>query len=433
MFVPQSSYPQNYLEYVSNVDAEIVLLNCHISLLKYFDQEQVLVVYPSENLKAEYMIRYQSRGDHPSFIQHMEESFEDMIAAIRRAPFLKYEVHAAHVNLQDLLKGGYLMSQLVTKKELTELLQEGIELGVYTPDKEYIKRTPAELSQLMFDGEVSVDLDTLRKSISIRKAEIEKEHLISSRRGGLSHDELRDKIMQGLVNGALSIYHGEVSPYSYGFEIKYPADHFNYTNRWECYCDFSKVAERITCMIENDQQHKEVFSSNTLQPLDIKKLLFDIDEKEQTKITTFVEESKTTLERRGRYTGHVATLSDVHKGIALDGIIQGHFHGDYSSITTNSENEMLEALVAMKGFCLDCLPRLRPLYQELAISYLKAHGTDISTPEKLQDWIAANPEKCGLHANRQRKPSLKSQMQHADLYRDTKTPDSVLPTPEPDR
>lgn len=436
---PQPDYPQNYLEYVKNANAEIVLLNCHISLLKNFDQEQVLLAYPSPVLKDVYLKRYVERGDNPSFIQHMEESFEDMVSAVERAPFLKYQVKNPYLYLQDLLDGGVLMSQLVTKKELTELLRESIELGVYTPEEGYTQKTPAELSQLMFDGEVTLDLDSLRGALSARKKELEKDRLMSERRGGLSHEALRDKIMQGIVNGSIYITHGEVSPYSYGFELKFngseggKSDHFYYTNRWECYCPFSEVAERVTCMIENGKQDKQVFSSNNLQPLDIQKLLSVIDEKENNKLTTFTEESKTKLERRGRYTGDVASLKDVHNGIALDGIIQGHFSGDYSSMTTNSENEMLKTLVAMKGFCLDCLPYLDSDNRTFAVDYLKAHGIDVSTPEKLRAWIDANPEKCGLQVNRQRKPSLESRMSEADMRCSAQASAGNLSFQEPDR
>jgi len=65
----------------------------------------------------------------------------------------------------------------------------------------------------------------------------------------------------------------------------------------------------------------------------------------------------------------------------------------------------VRALVALKGFCLDCVHKLpsRPLVQ-FVIDYLKDHGTDISTPEKLDAWIRKNPDKCALPENRARTP-----------------------------
>ena len=101
---------------------------------------------------------------------------------------------------------------------------------------------------------------------------------------------------------------------------------------------------------------------------------------------------------------HISLLKTLdRKRLLLDGIILGHFQGDYSSITTGTENNTVRAMVALKGFCLDCVHRLpsRPL-TEFVIGYLKDHGTDISTPEKLNAWIRANPDKCALPENRGR-------------------------------
>lgn len=72
-------------------------------------------------------------------------------------------------------------------------------------------------------------------------------------------------------------------------------------------------------------------------------------------------------------------------------------------MTTGTQNDTVRALVALKGFCLDCVHKLpsRPL-AEFVITYLKDHGTDISTPEKLNAWIRNNPDKCALPENRER-------------------------------
>ncbi len=72
-------------------------------------------------------------------------------------------------------------------------------------------------------------------------------------------------------------------------------------------------------------------------------------------------------------------------------------------MTTGTEHDTVRALVALKGFCLDCLNKLpsRPLI-EFVTAYLKDHGTDVSTPEKLKDWIRRNPDKCALPENRER-------------------------------
>lgn len=200
--------------------------------------------------------------------------------------------------------------------------------------------------------------------------------------------------MEGIVNGALSIRHTDVAPYSFGYEVVFRALEQRTTYRWACYCPLPQVAENITGKIEN-----------AMPQVDVNALLAGIELAEQNKITSFVLESASGLQRRGQYTGHVASAQDVHRGIALDGIILGHFNGDYSSMTTGTQNDTVRALVALKGFCLDCVHKLpsRPL-AEFVISYLKEHGTDISTPEKLNAWIRKNPDKCALPENRERTP-----------------------------
>ena len=197
------------------------------------------------------------------------------------------------------------------------------------------------------------------------------------------------------MNGALSIWHTEVAPYSMGYEVTFRPAENRVTYSWACYCSFFDVAEQITQKIEN-----------AMPQVDVSTLLAGIAWAVQNYISSFVLETDSGLQPRGYYTGHVANVRDVHQGIALDGIILGHFQGDYSSMTTGTQNDIVRALVALKGFCLDCIHRLpsRPLIK-FAIAYLKDHGTDISTPEKLNVWIKENPDKCALPENRVRTPS----------------------------
>lgn len=426
--VPDLKYPQNYLDHIRAVDADIVLVNCHISLLAELCTEEILMVYPAPSLKEEYLSRFVGRGDNDSFLVYMEESFEDILHAAKCSPYRKLVIRDSHVYLADLLEGDCKMN-FITKETLSQHLDKGLQLGVFTPPEEYAGQSAEALAQLAFDGKVQVDLDGLLKKIEARQAELAKEQLYRERRGGLSHEELRDKIMQGIVNGALSIHHGQIAPYSYGYEVTF-GDRRNYANRWECYCKFPEVAEKITVKIEQAQQNREVFSSVVPKPVDVPALLSAIEAKEKEKLASFIEESKSGLERRGYYSGHVAGLSDVHSGRALDGIILGHFHGDYSSMTTGSQNDLMRALVALKGFGLDCLSRLPD--RDFIVSYLKAHGTDVSTPEKLNAWIRANPDKCALPENRARKASLSAQISSAS-NRSGKAPGAAKRGQEPTR
>ncbi len=284
------------------------------------------------------------------------------------------------------------MEQFITKKELADLLGECIRTGVYTAEGPAVGKTPEELAQMMFDGCLLLDIGGLRNDLADKKAQLEQERVLNERRGGLSHEELSRKIMEGIVNGALDIRHCEAAPYSHGFEVTFRAARKGIGTRWTCFCPLPQVAEQIACQIEQGTPI-----------VDTSALLAGISSAEQDKITFFVLESNSGLQRRGQYTGHVASAQDVHRGIALDGIIQGHFQGDYSSMTTGTQNDTVRALVALKGFCLDCVHTLpsRPLVQ-FVIDYLKDHGTDISTPEKLNAWIRKNPRKCALPENRER-------------------------------
>lgn len=386
------SYPNNYFDYIRSVDADMVLLNCHISLLEHLAGEDLLLVYPSAALKQEYLKRYALRGDNQTYIHCMETAFDEMVAAVQNSSYRKYEVNVPCVYLQNLIEGGVIMEQFTTKKELAGLLDECIRLGVYIQEGTAAGKSPDELAQMLFDGGLSLDIAALKHELAAKKAELERESLLNERRGGLSHEELSGRIMEGIVNGALNIRHDEAAPYSFGYEVSFRSADQKAAYHWTCFCSLPNVAEQITQQIEK-----------AAPQVDIDLLLAGIAQAERNKIRSFVPEKNSGLERRGQYTGHVANVRDVHCGIALDGIILGHFQGDYSSITTGTENNTVRAMVALKGFCLDCVHKLpsRPL-TEFVIGYLKDHGTDISTPEKLNAWIRANPDKCALPENRER-------------------------------
>lgn len=388
-------YPNNYWEYIYSVEADVVFLNCHINLLENLDKEKLLLVYPSATLKEEYLRRYALRGDNSTYIHYMETAFDEIIATIQNSPYRKFEISGPNIYLHNIIEKGTIMEQFITKKELSVLLSECVQTGVYIPEGTAVGKTSDELAQMLFDGSLSLDVAKLKNDLVDKRAALEQERILHERRGGLSHEELSSKIMEGIVNGALSIWHTEVAPYSMGYEVTFRPAENRVTYSWACYCSFFDVAEQITQKIEN-----------AMPQVDVSTLLAGIAWAEQNKITSFVLETDSGLQPRGYYTGHVANVRDVHQGIALDGIILGHFQGDYSSMTTGTQNDIVRALVALKGFCLDCIHRLpsRPLIK-FAIAYLKDHGTDISTPEKLNVWIKENPDKCALPENRVRTPS----------------------------
>ncbi len=396
---PNPEYPQNYIRYIKEADADIVLLNCHISLLDNLNPEDLLLVYPSHALKEEYLQRYAERGDNETFLAFMRESFDDMISAIEQSPYRRLRIDTPNIHLSNLFeKEVHLMAHFITKAELSALFEE---CGKYEafPDEALTvaasKTTPGDMAQLVFEGELQVDIPALQSSLEAKKKAIEQEQIFRERRGGLSREELEDRIMQGIVNGALSIHHGEIAPYSHGFEVKFGH------NRWECYCDLFRVPEVIVSKIEANKQNKEVFGEQDLPPIDIQAMLDSIDRFEREKIETFVEEREAGLERvSSSWHGTVASPRLVHEGRGLDGIIKGHYTGTWSTMTTCTQNDTVRALVALKGFCLDYVPKLEPSYAAGIIAYHKKHGLDISTPEKLQEWIRKNPNKCAEEHNR---------------------------------
>lgn len=146
------SYPQNYLDYVRSVSADMVLLNCHISLLEALDRDKLLLVYPAPALKEEYLRRYAQRGDNGSYIHYMETAFDEIIAAVRASPYRKYEITTPRIYLQNLIEKGTIMDQFITKQELSALLAECVHLEVYTPEGLAAGKTPEELAQMLFEG-----------------------------------------------------------------------------------------------------------------------------------------------------------------------------------------------------------------------------------------------------------------------------------------
>ena len=420
-------YPQNYLRHIQSAEADIILLNCHLSLLRNLDRENILIVYPNLDLLPEYLIRYESRGDG-SFVSHMASEAEGMIRYIEASGYDLYRIDSANTYLSDLFERRDFKMKVITKQELTQQLKRAMDLGVIrdelhtdSPSKLIFDasfalgetprglKNPEAWANAVLDGQYEMDIDDLYRACEKREADLEQEQALLKARGGLSREALADKIMQGIVNGALGICYAEIAPYSHGYEVTFGGSGAlgstrEFANRWECYnCRFFDIPEMIVDKIERGIQSGRVFGAST-QPLDIHAMLAAIEETEKNKIQGFIPAKDTDFER-SQYPyrrGSVASVMDVHVGKGLDGIVQHHYSGDYSSMTPVRQNTLVETLVCMKGFCLDCLDRLEigPDGRQAVVDYLKKHGTDISTPEKLQGWIRKHPEHCGKEVNR---------------------------------
>lgn len=400
--VPNPEYPDNYFNYIENAGSTYVLLNCHVSLLPRIPSENLLLIYPDISLKGAYLQRYWDRGDNVSFITYMNENFADMIHAIEAYPCRKLRITDEHTYLTDILKGDFLMNEFMTKRDLCALLNEGVRYDLLGPEVAGDYDRVEDIAQAIFEGKVELDFGDLRKKVEACEKVAESERVATARRGGLTREELADKLMQGIVNGALDIRHGQIAPYSYGYEVKCEG-----VCRWECYCKLEEVPAKLVDFIEK---------GIPLVIDDMGSFLSGIDKAEEMRIISFTPESESTL-RRSRMPyerGSVATVKDVHKGNGLDGIVQHHYHGDYGTITTSAQNDLVETLVYMNGFCLDHLPNnFRGEHRDFIIGYLQRHGTDITTPEKLSAWIKNNPDKCALPANRARSKPLDSQISGA--------------------
>lgn len=400
--IPDPAYPQNYLGHIRSANSGYILLNCHISLLRQLPNENLLLIYPDISLKDAYLRRYQDRGDNESFISYMDESFAGIVHAIESYPCRKLRITDEHTYLTDILKGDFLMNEFMTKRDLCALLNEGVRYDLLGPEVTGDYDRVEDIAQAIFEGKVELDFGDLRKKVEACEKAAETERVATARRGGLTREELADKLMQGIVNGALSIYHGQIAPYSYGYEVKCEG-----VCRWECYCKLEEVPAKLVDFIEK---------GIPLVIDDMGPFLSGIDKAEEMRIISFTPESESTL-RRSRMPyerGSVATVKDVHKGNGLDGIVQHHYHGDYGTITTGAQNDLVETLVYMNGFCLDHLPNnFCGEHRDFIIGYLQRHGTDITTPEKLSAWIKNNPDKCALPANRARSKPLDSQISSA--------------------
>lgn len=398
--VPNPAYPDNYFNYVESAGSPFVLLNCHISLLSRLPKENLLLIYPDISLKGAYLQRYRDRGDSESFISYMDESFADMVRTIESYPCRKLRITNEHTYLSDILKGDFLMNEFMTKQNLCTLLNEGIRHDLLGPEVTGAYDRVEDIAQAIFEGDVEVNFGELRKQVEACEKAAEAERVAAERRGGLSREELADKLLQGIVNGALNIRHGQIAPYSYGYEVKCEG-----VCRWECYCKLEDVPAKLVEQIEKGVP---------VVIKDIRSFISGIDEAEKQRISSFTPECESTLKRwRMPYErGSVASVKDVHTGNGLDGIVQHHFHGDYGTITTSSQNNLVETMVYLNGFCLDQLSHagFGGACRDFITGYLQRHGTDITTPEKLFAWIKNNPDKCALPSNRARSKPLDSQI-----------------------
>ena len=59
------------------------------------------------------------------------------------------------------------MVDFINKRVLSQLIDESITYGVFTPPAEYAHASTAELAQLMFEEKIPINLDVLRFELSL--------------------------------------------------------------------------------------------------------------------------------------------------------------------------------------------------------------------------------------------------------------------------
>lgn len=78
-------FPSNYLAHINRIiaggKASHILVSTHPELLETFHRlgMEFTLVYPSPDLKEEYLERYRNRGSDPEFIKSMEIRFDEMV------------------------------------------------------------------------------------------------------------------------------------------------------------------------------------------------------------------------------------------------------------------------------------------------------------------------------------------------------------------
>ena len=213
---------------------------------------------------------------------------------------------------------------------------------------------------------------------------------------GFSHEEAVAIVMDAIAAGVIRVRHDQIYPYTYGFEMFYNGMNFKPKGN-----PFTMAESFVTNMELGKEEH-EIFGSRRYRYADIslKKLKEEIDIKKRDGSLSSYTPYETTMEykRHQKHSwdrGLIANDKHIDNGYGLDGIIQGHCGGDYSSMTTNSQNEWMRAAVALRGYCLDYVVRNKRFpWRDEILQYHAEKGLDVRNPEVLKKWCEENPGLC---------------------------------------
>ena len=471
-FERDSEYPDNYIRAIQKSDADVVLVNCELPVLEKL--ENVVLFYPNQSLKQEFLERYKNRGDNLSFIYMIEQDYEGMIRSLGRLPCPKFVANKNKKYLSELLQGGKIdMSEFMIKKDLTHLIEQAKNFGLLT---DYKDLDADEIAQKIFEGEIPLDTDILRDEV--RKKQVEYEDSFQGtyvyeddkkiqavqvvRGGGTQTDEIwvRERkadpserfqyygfpifdkdgvipenfekfqkmlkngyqkteerfevgtiektdlegysfedavnlVMDAIACGVIQAEHGEVAPYSYGFNYRLEGvlSYDSYYSRYNGPFDAPKTIVR-------DHQLGKYPSLSFAQ---LEELVQQKQkELETVKITPYEKTEEYYYHKKNpRFYPHGLIANDkyIDSGYGVDGIIRGDCGGTYSSWTTGTQNYWMQAATALRGFCLDyihdCLKEGKQFpYLDDIVSYYQSKGLDLNDEKQVRHWCAEHPNQC---------------------------------------
>lgn len=88
--VRNEDFPKNYIEHIKSLkDYDYVLVSTHKSVREALEKESIpyMLVYPSKDLKEEYIQRYKERGSNEAFIKLMDENWDKFLSELEEETF----------------------------------------------------------------------------------------------------------------------------------------------------------------------------------------------------------------------------------------------------------------------------------------------------------------------------------------------------------
>lgn len=100
-------FPNNYMQHIKeNIGkADYILVSSHDIVRKALRENKInyVLVYPSKDLKKEYLERYQNRGNNDSFISFIDSNWDKFIDDIENETFPELLKLKSGEHLKDVL------------------------------------------------------------------------------------------------------------------------------------------------------------------------------------------------------------------------------------------------------------------------------------------------------------------------------------------